>query len=71
MSDRASSQKLFNSLLADYREGILPSVTENWEDLTENEKRSIAQMHNFYCGMHFVVNMAEHTAETLKLVERE
>ncbi len=28
-------------------------------------------MQNFYCGMHFVVNMAEHTAETLKLVERE
>ena len=26
-------------------------------------------MYHFYCGMHLVVNMAEHTAEALKLFE--
>ena len=69
MSDRASTQKSFNSLLAQYREGILPSVVQNWDNLEETDRQSISQMHNFYCGMHFVVNMAEHTSETLKLIE--
>lgn len=70
MSDRASAQKSFNSLLADYRADILPNVTENWGDLTDTERQSLSQMHNFYCGMHLVVNMAEHASETLKLIER-
>lgn len=70
MSDRASAQKSFNSLLADYRAQILPNVTENWEDLTDTERQSLAQMYHFYCGMHVIVNMAEHAAETLKLIER-
>ena len=25
-------------------------------------------MHNFYCGMHLVVNMAEHASNALKLI---
>lgn len=70
MSDRASTQKSFNSLLADYRAHILPNVMENWGDLSDSERQSLSQMHNFYCGMHLVVNMAEHTSETLKLIER-
>jgi len=70
MSDRASAQKSFNSLLEEYRASILPTITEKWEDLTIAEKQSMSQMYNFYCGMHLVVNMAEHATETLKLIER-
>ena len=70
MSDRASTQKSFNALLAEYRESILPTVTKNWEGLTAHEKQSMSHMHNFYCGMHLVVNMAEHASEALKLIER-
>lgn len=70
MSDRASAQKSFNSLLTAYRADILPNVTKNWDDLTENERQSMSEMHNFYCGMHLVVNMAEHASESFKLIER-
>lgn len=70
MSDRAAAQKSFNALLATYRAEILPDVVKNWEGLTGNEQMTISQMHNFYCGMHLVVNMAEHTSESLKLIEK-
>ena len=33
MSDRASAQKSFNTLLQEYRSGILPSVIQNWENI--------------------------------------
>ena len=69
MSDRASAQKSFNHLLSEYRANTLPAVINNWETLTEMEKSSMCEMYHFYCGMHLVVNMAEHTAEALKLFE--
>lgn len=70
MSDRAAAQKSFNDLLATYRAEILPKVTSNWDNLSEDEQSSLSQMHHFYCGMHLVVNMAEHASESLKLTER-
>lgn len=70
MSDRAATQKSFNKLLANYRADILPTVMKNWDSLSKDEQSTLSQMYNFYCGMHLVVNMAEHTSESLKLVER-
>ena len=70
MSDRAAAQKSFNNLLATYRAEILPNVIENWNGLSEHEQLSLSQMYHFYCGMHLVVNMAEHASESLKLAER-
>ena len=70
MFDRASAQKSFNVLLEEYRASILPVVTANWDSLTTNEKQSMSQMYNFYCGMYLIVNMAEHTSEALKLIEK-
>ena len=70
MSDRAATQKSFNALLQSYRADILPNVIKNWEGLSDDERSTLSQMHNFYCSMHLVVNMAEHTSESLKLIER-
>ena len=69
MSDRASAQKAFNTLLSEYRTNTLPLVIENWENLEESEQSSMSQMFHFFCGMHLLVNMAEHIAESLKLFE--
>lgn len=72
MSDRAQVQKSFNEMLAAYRTNILPTVIEDWNDLndfTEMEWQSMSQMYHFFCGMHVVVNMAEHASESLKLFE--
>ena len=70
MSDRASAQKNFNSLLQEYRLGILPSVVHNWDNISTQEQQSMAQMFHFFCGMHLVVNMAKHVSESLRLFEQ-
>ena len=69
MSDRASVECSFNELLTEYRATILPTVVEGWSDLLEEEQLSMSRMYNFFCGMHLIVSMAEHTAEALKLFE--
>ena len=69
MSDCAQVQKCFNEMLAAYRTKVLPSVIDEWSDLNEMEQQSMSQMYHFFCGMHIVVNMAEHASESLKLFE--
>lgn len=69
MSDRAATEKAFNDLLSQYRSEILPTVLQEWEKLSDEERQSMSRMYNFYCGMHFVTNMAEHTSEAMRLFE--
>jgi len=69
MTDRAATEKAFNDLLSQYRSEILPTVLQEWEKLSDEERQSMSRMYNFYCGMHFVTNMAEHTSEAMRLFE--
>ena len=69
MSDRASSQKAFNTLLSEYRTNVLSLIIDNWESLEESEQASMSQMFHYFCGMHLLVNMAENVTEALKLFE--
>ena len=69
MSDQASTCKSFNELLTDYRSFILPSVQENWTQLTEGEKSLCSRMYIFFCGLHILVNLAEVTSKTPKEFE--
>jgi len=45
--------------LEDYRLEILPSIVENWENLSDCERSDIGSLNNFFCGMHLVVGMAD------------
>ena len=65
MSDRHAAEKLFNEMLHDYRVEILPTVVENWEIMDDAEKEHLMRM-NFFCGLHYVVGLAECTDESLK-----
>ncbi|XP_021339530.1 uncharacterized protein LOC110440700, partial [Mizuhopecten yessoensis] len=69
MSDRASTEKLFNSLLQDYRCTVLPHVIDNFDQLTTEEQGLCGQMNNFFCGLHLLVGMADVSEETLKKFE--
>ena len=69
ISDRASVEKCFNELLEQYRSDILPSVVEGWSDMSDGEQSAMSRMYNFFCGMHFITGMAEHTAEAIRLFE--
>ena len=40
MSDRAATEKAFNDLLSHYRSEILPTVIQEWEQLSNEECQS-------------------------------
>ena len=69
MSDRHSAEKLFNNLIHDFRAGVLPTIIENWDHLHESEQQQFNRMNNFFCGLHFVVGLADAAEETVKLWE--
>ena len=49
MSNRENAQKAYNKLLMEYRSGILPQVTEEWDNLSVKEQMSLSSMYNFFC----------------------
>lgn len=59
MSDRASTEKKFNSLLEELRATVLPDLNDHWNDLSEAEKTAASGMLNFFCGLHGLVHFAE------------
>lgn len=70
MSDRHIVQKKFNELLESYRREVLPTIQAGWDSLSEEEQASLTKMNNLYCGMHFVVNLAETVSSCLELYDR-
>ena len=69
MSDRHAANKLFSQLLSEYREDILSDVVAGWEDMTDKERDQLTRMNNFFCGLHFLVALADAAEATLKLWE--
>ena len=69
MSDRHSANKLFSQILSEYREGILPDVTAGWEDMSDKERDQLTRMNNFFCGLHYLVALADAAEATLKVWE--
>ena len=66
MSDRHIVEKNFNQLLKLYREESLPIVIKNWNLLSEDQQNDLARINNFFCGLHFLVGMADSAVEILK-----
>ena len=71
MSDRHSAEKLFNQLLEEYRKDILPDITENWPQMSELERDQLTSMNNFFCGLHYLVGLADTAVEVLKKWEMQ
>ena len=70
MSDRHSAEKKFNELLEDYRTKVLSEVVENWEGMSEEQQTGIMKLNNFFCGLHFMVALADCASEALLEAER-
>eukprot|EP00117_Sycon_ciliatum_P047349 scpid58269/ scgid33823/ len=66
MSDRCIVQKKFNELLQEYRADVLPSVVGGWEDLTSEQQSKLTTMNNYFCGLHYIVGLADQAQECLK-----
>ena len=69
MSDRHAAEKIYNELLHDFRAEVLPAVAEDWNEMTEVEKKQLTRMNNFFGGLHFLVGLSESPEETVKLWE--
>ncbi|XP_065887842.1 uncharacterized protein [Dysidea avara] len=69
MSDRHSAEKLFSQLLQEYRKDILPDVVSGWDEMSQDEKHVLTRMNNFYCGLHFIVGLADTAESVLKAWE--
>nr|XP_054749592.1 uncharacterized protein LOC129255060 isoform X2 [Lytechinus pictus] len=69
ISDRHIVQKKFNELLQNYRRKILPTVVREWAHLTDLERESLSKMNNYFCGLHFIVGLADQAGQTLKVWE--
>ena len=66
MSDRHVVEKKFNELLELYRAEILPDIVEGWSTFTPEQQLSFTRMNNFFCGLHFLIGLADSSAEGLK-----
>ena len=69
MSDRAATEVKFNVLLQEYKDSVMPTIVENYESMSDEERKSISHLANFFCGLDALVHIAE-TAEKA-LVETE
>ena len=69
MSDRCAIQKKFNDLFIKYRKGLLPQVTKNWHKLPKENQQSLGNVNEFFCGLHFLVGLADQAEACLKLWE--
>ena len=70
MSDRHIVQKKFNSLLEEYRGNVLPEIIEGWEDLGDEERNNLKKVNEFFCGLHYVVGLADQAESCLKSFEK-
>ena len=70
MSDRHSAEKKFNSLLEDYRENILTRMQQEWENMSNDEQSALTRLNHFFCGMHFMVAMADQANDALIHIEK-
>lgn len=62
-------QKVFNTILEEYRADILPIIVENWSELTDIEQDQLTRMNNFFCSLRFLVGLANSAENALKLWE--
>ena len=70
MSDRCTTQKRFNNLFIEFRKTILPKIEENWENLSTQEQESLSKVNEFFCGLHFIVGLADQADASLKVYEK-
>ena len=60
-------QKSFNTLLSNYRREVLPTVIDGWNTLNDDAKGNLVRMSDFFCGLHYVVGLADQAEAALKV----
>ena len=50
----------------EYRSSVLPVIQQDWDTLTETQKKETCKLNNFFCGLHLLVNLADHSGAVIK-----
>ena len=69
MSDHCNAEKKFNKLFIDYRSQIIPKMKSDWETLSSDEQNKLLNVHEYFCGLHYLVALADTSEVSLKLWE--
>ena len=68
ISDRCNTQKKFNKLFMEFRKIILKH-TINFDDLSQIEQKKMVEINQFFCGLHYLVGLADQAETCLKIWE--
>ena len=68
MSDCHTAEKLFHEFVRDFRAEILPTILDNWDVLSDVEREQMTCM-NIFCGLHYLVGLAEFSDKTISFWE--
>ena len=71
MTDRSIIEKNVNVLLKDYRANVLPEVTAGWDSLSVEAQDGLKRMNNLFCGLHYIVGLADQAQECLGKWEKQ
>ena len=69
MTDRCIVNKKFGELLEGTRQEHLPNTREDWQALTNEQKHRLCEVNDLYCGLHYLVGLAENAEQALKIWE--
>ena len=61
--------KKFNNLFTKFRKELLPDVIKNCENLSNDQQQSLGNVNDFFCGLHFLVGLADQAEACLKVWE--
>ena len=69
MTDRCVVNEKFCSILENARLEHLPKITENWSSLSPEEKEKMVTVNDLYCGLHYLVGLADNAEQSLRVWE--
>ena len=71
MGDQGPTNPQSNAQLKSFREQLLPTAVENWNQLPETSQEALSEMGNYFCKMHLLVNFATEADKVLKINEAD
>ena len=48
---------------------MLPDAIKNWKNLSKDQQQSLGNVNEFFCGLHFLVELADQAEVCLKVWE--
>ena len=69
MADCCATPPKINNLFTKFRKELLPDVMKNWENMPNDQQQSLGNVNEFFCGLHFLVGLADQAEACLKVWE--